>query len=57
MVHLTYEIDGTKDGSVLHHRETLRPRLLLRPFAPVIEQRLRPQLERRLEDIKQLLEQ
>ena len=55
--HLTYEIDGTKDGSVLHHRETLRPRLLLRPFAAFIEQGLRPQLERRLEDIKQLLEQ
>jgi hypothetical protein len=54
--HLTYEIDGTDNGSVLHHQETLRPRLLLRPFAPFIEQGLRPQLERRLEDIKQLLE-
>lgn len=54
--HLTYEIDRTKDGSVLHHREALKPRLLLRSFAPFIERRLQPQLERRLEDISQLLE-
>lgn len=54
--HLTYRIDGTADHSVLHQREILRPRLLMRPLAPFIDRRLRPQLSRRLEDIKQVLE-
>jgi deazaflavin-dependent oxidoreductase (nitroreductase family) len=54
--HLTYDIDGTADGIVLHHRETLRPRLLLRASAPFIQRHLEAHIQTRLEDIKRLLE-
>ncbi|MGY1737534.1 SRPBCC family protein [Geodermatophilus sp. SYSU D00684] len=55
--HLTYEIAPTEDGSVLRQREELVPRRLLRPFRRAIEQRLRPRLRQRLDDIKNVLEE
>ena len=49
--HLTYEIETTQDGCILHHRETLRPRALLPWLPAVIAPRLRPHVAERLADI------
>ena len=54
--HLAYDIEPAGGGSVLHHRETLRPRVLPRWSSPFIERRLRPHLVQRLHDIKGVLE-
>jgi hypothetical protein len=54
--HLTYEIEPTPDGCILHHRETLRPRVLLPWLPAIIAPRLRPRLVERLADIRNLLE-
>lgn len=54
--HLTYDVESAPDGSILHHRETVRPRGLLRWLSPLIEHRMRPRIIERLEDIKQILE-
>jgi hypothetical protein len=54
--HLTYDIEPAADGSILHHRETVRPRALLRWLSPFIERRMRPRLVERLADIKAILE-
>jgi hypothetical protein len=55
--HLTYDIEPTASGCILHQRETFRPRLLLRWLGPVL---LVPQLRRhpieRLDDLRGLLE-
>jgi hypothetical protein len=55
--HLTYDIEPAGNGSVLHHREVLQPRVLLRPFTSFIERHLREHLQIRLNDIKSALEQ
>jgi hypothetical protein len=55
-VHLTYDIEPTADGSTLHHRETVRPRALLRWLSPLIERSMRPHLMERLAEIKAILE-
>ncbi|MGS2808494.1 SRPBCC family protein [Nocardia sp. MW-W600-9] len=55
--HLTYDLEPTAEGTILHHRETLRPRTLLRWLTPWIERRLRPHLVERLADIKTILEE
>lgn len=54
--HLTYEIETTQDGCILHHRETLRPRALLPWLPAVIAPRLRPHVAERLADIRAFLE-
>lgn len=54
--HLAYEIEPAAEGSILHQRETVRPRALQRWSSPVIERRMRPRLTERLEDIKNILE-
>ena len=54
--HLTYDIEPAADGSILHHRETVRPRALVRWLSPFIERRMRPRLIERLADIKTILE-
>jgi Polyketide cyclase / dehydrase and lipid transport len=54
--HLTYEIETTQDGCILHHRETLRPPALLPWLPAVIAPRLRPHVAERLADIGALLE-
>lgn len=54
--HLTYDIEPAPDGSILHQRETVRPRALLRWISPSIERSMRPRLIERLADIKAILE-
>jgi uncharacterized protein YndB with AHSA1/START domain len=54
--HLTYEIEPTPDGCILHHCETLRPRALLPWLPAIIAPRLRPHIVERLADIRDLLE-
>jgi hypothetical protein len=54
--HLTYDIEPAPDGSILHHRETVRPHRLLRWLSPRIERRMRPRILERLADIKDILE-
>jgi uncharacterized protein YndB with AHSA1/START domain len=54
--HLTYDIEPTPDGSILRHRETVRPRAFLRWLWPFIERRLRLRIVERLADIKAILE-
>lgn len=54
--HLTYDIEPAVDGSILHHRETVRPRSLLRWLSPFIERGMRPRIIERLADIKTILE-
>lgn len=54
--HLTYDIEPVAGGSILHHRETVRPRALLRWLSPFIERRMRPRIIERLDDIKAILE-
>jgi uncharacterized protein YndB with AHSA1/START domain len=54
--HLTYDIEPAAEGSILHHRETVRPSALLRWLSPFIERRMRPRLIERLADIKAILE-
>jgi hypothetical protein len=53
---ITYEIDPTPDGSILRHRETLQPHGPLRLLAGPMDRMLRPRIEARLEDIRELLE-
>jgi uncharacterized protein YndB with AHSA1/START domain len=53
---LSYEIEPTPDGCILHHRETLRPRAVLPWLPAIIATRLRPHLVERLADIRDLLE-
>jgi hypothetical protein len=55
--HLTYVIEPAADGSILHQRETVRPRALLRWLSPFIERSMRPRLVQRLADIKAILEE
>lgn len=50
--HLTYEIETTQDGCVLHHRETLRPRASLPWLPAVIAPPLRRHVAERLDDIR-----
>ena len=50
--HLTYEIETTQDGCVLHHRETLRPRALLPWLPAVIAPPLMRHVAERLDDIR-----
>jgi hypothetical protein len=54
--HLTYHIEPTQEGCVLHHRETLRPRAPLPWLPAVIAPRLKSHLVERLADIRDLLE-
>lgn len=54
--HLAYDIEPATDGSILHHRETVRPRALLGWLSPFIERSMRPRLVERLADIKAILE-
>lgn len=54
--HLTYDIEPAADGSILHQRESVRPRALLRWISPSIERSMRPRLVERLADIKAILE-
>lgn len=55
--HLTYDIEPVAGGCVLHHRERVRPRALLRWLQPLVERGMRPQILRRLADIKAILEE
>lgn len=55
--HLTYDIEPAADGSILHHRETVRPRALMRWLSPFVERSMRPRLMQRLADIKAVLEE
>jgi uncharacterized protein YndB with AHSA1/START domain len=54
--HLSYEIEPAPGGSILHHRETLRPRALLPWLPAIIAPRLRMHVVERLADIRDLLE-
>ena len=54
--HLTYAIEATAEGSILHQRETLLPRWPLRPLATWGDAGLRPRLLARLVEIQALLE-
>ncbi len=54
--HLTYTIEATPAGSILHQRETLRPRWPLRWLAGWVYARLRPHLLTRLAEIQARLE-
>jgi hypothetical protein len=60
--HLTYQIETTQDGCVLHHRETLRPPNrgpggALLPWLPaVIAPPLRRHVAERLDDIRAYVE-
>jgi hypothetical protein len=54
--HMAYDIEPTADGSILHHRETMRLRPLLGWLSPLVEHTLRPRLLERLADIKAILE-
>jgi uncharacterized protein YndB with AHSA1/START domain len=54
--HLSYEIEPTPDGCILHHRQTLRPHALLPWLPTLIRPRLRPHIVERLADIDDLLE-
>jgi hypothetical protein len=54
--HLSYEIEPTPDGCILHHRETLCPRALLPWLPAIIAPRLRPHIVERLADIRDRLE-
>ncbi len=54
--HLAYEIEQAQDGSILHHRETVRVPAFLRGLTPFIERRLRLRIIERLADIKEILE-
>ena len=52
---LSYDIEATSSGNLLHHRELLRPTLILRPLTGLIERRLRVRIEERLHDIRDVL--
>lgn len=54
--HLTYDIEPAPDGSILHHRETVRPCLFQRSLTPFIERRMHLRIMERLVDIKEILE-
>lgn len=54
--HLSYEIEPTPEGCILHHRDTLCPRALLPWLPAIIAPRLRPHIVERLADIRDLLE-
>ncbi len=54
--HLTYLVEPSPTGSVLHQRETLRPRWWVRPVGSLIGRRLAPRLAQRLADLKEVLE-
>ena len=54
--HLTYQIETTQDGCVLHHRETLRPRALLPWLPAVVAPPLRRHVAERLDDIHAYVE-
>jgi hypothetical protein len=56
--HLTYEVEpGADGGSVLRHRETLRVRGPLALLTTPIGRHLRTQIQQRLLDLKQVLEE
>ncbi|WP_448810612.1 SRPBCC family protein [Agromyces bauzanensis] len=54
--HLTYDIEPIAGGCVLHHRERVRARPFVRWLQPMFERGMRPQIVRRLADIKEILE-
>jgi hypothetical protein len=54
--HLAYELEPVAAGCVLHQRETLTPHGPLRLVVGRMEGMLRPRLEHRLEDIRDLVE-
>ncbi|MFC5791409.1 hypothetical protein EDM22_07600 [Agromyces tardus] len=55
--HLAYEIEPVAGGCVLHHRETVRARVLRRWLQPLVERGMRPRLLRRLADIRSIVEE
>jgi uncharacterized protein YndB with AHSA1/START domain len=54
--HLTYQIEASTGGSLLHQRESVRSHRLLGWLLPVITRSMRPRLLQRLAEIKQILE-
>ena len=54
--HLTYTIESSVNGSVLHQREHLRPRGPLRWFSRPMDASLRPRLLRRQDDLRYIAE-
>jgi hypothetical protein len=52
---LTYEIEATDAGTLLHHREVIRPRALLWSLTPMIGRRLDRKIQERLVDIRALV--
>jgi Polyketide cyclase / dehydrase and lipid transport len=54
--HLAYELEPAPAGCVLHQRETLTPHGPLSLVAGPMEGMLRPRLEHRLEEIRDLVE-
>lgn len=54
--HLAYELEPVPAGCVLHQRETLTPQGPLRLVAGRMAGMLRPRLEHRLEEIRDLVE-
>jgi hypothetical protein len=55
--HLAYDIEPAAGGSILHNRETVRLRALLRWLGPFVERTMRPRLLERLADIGAILEE
>lgn len=53
---IRYEIEPVAGGCVLHQRETLTPHGPLRVVAGPMDRMLRPRLEARLHDIRDLIE-
>lgn len=56
--HLTYTVEATPEGSILHQRETLRPRWPLQwlvALVALVDAGLRPRLLKRLAEIRALL--
>lgn len=54
--HLTYLIEPSAEGSILRQQETVRSRALPRWLLPAVGRSMRPRLQQRLADIKQILE-
>lgn len=54
--HLDYDIGPAPGGCLLRQREQLLRRRPARPFRRIVEQRLRPRLQQRLDDIRAIVE-
>jgi hypothetical protein len=54
--HLTYDLEPDRRTTLLRQRESLVPRLVLRPLRAVVYRQLAPRLRQRLTDIKLVLE-